>query len=95
MQIPSRCVFAFLSLTYASTACDVFCHDGTYGNPVAADCLKALSQFPQDELLHFFMDQEMRSSPQQLDWQYILDPRPLTELTPIIQLPVRISEGFD
>ena len=94
MQIRLRYVFTSLGLTCASTACNVFCHDGTYGNPLAADCLKALSRFPQDETLHFFLDQEMRSSPQQLDWQYILDPRPLTELTPTIQLPLRISEGI-
>ncbi len=88
-----RTIVFLSSLLYAVSANDVYCNGSIYGNPHMTDCTKALSRFPKDHALRYFVDQEMRSSTNLLNWQKIDDPRPIYEHVSMVQIPQRISEG--
>ena len=82
------CLLHFLLLLSAVTGSDVFCDGELYGKPLIADCHKALSRFPEDRTIRFFVDQESRSSAEQLNWRQPPD----GGATPV-QIPQRVSDG--
>lgn len=91
----SVCYYTFLLLlcTVSVVTANPFCDRETYGSPVPADCVDALSRFPQDTAVRFFVEQQMRTAAPQAIWSQFRDPRiPLFQET-VAQLPKFMSKG--
>lgn len=73
----------------ANPACDSL----RYGSPSPGECIRALRKFPEDRIAHFFVEQQMRSSPPLSNWAAFQDPRPKGQKENIEQLPKWIAYG--
>ena len=82
-------LLTILCIVDARPLCD---HD-RYGSPASSDCITALSQFPQDKAVRFFVEQQMRTKPPSAVWQAFQDSRLPQLQEPIIQLPKWMSYG--
>jgi len=69
--------------------------DGVYGFPVHSDCTKVLSKLPQDEAVHFFAEQQLRTVAPRADWPPFEDPRPWKQQQSVVQIPKWWSHGKD
>lgn len=84
----------FLSNAAPSLLNSPYC-DGVYGFPLYSDCTKVLSRLPQDEIVHFFVEQQLRSAAPQADWPPFEDPRLRKYQQAVVQIPKWWSHGED
>ncbi len=72
-----------------------FCDSNSYGSPHSTDCVLAMSQLiSQDKAVRFFVEEQMRTSPQSPVWAGFQDTRPAFAQEKIIQLPKWTSYGM-
>ena len=86
-----------LSVLVVPTACiDSFCSERIYGDPTGADCLRALTTIPSlDQRPRYFVEQPLRTSPDQTDWKPFIDPRTGPFRHQSVQLPKFWDFGKD
>lgn len=70
-----------------------YCSHGSYGRPAPADCVRLISRLPNDKIIRFFVEQDLRTAPPQANWIGFADPRQSGYKQKIMQLPKWWSEG--
>jgi len=70
------------------------CDGDRYGRPDPGDCRVALTQFPQDKNIRYFVEQSLRSKPPQALWPGFQDDRAVLFQETIVQLPKWMSYGW-
>lgn len=89
-----------VTVSVLSTLCIVnaipVCDNNRYGAPHSTDCVLAMSKMvPQDKTVRFFVEEQMRTSPQYPVWMGFTDTSPEFAQQKIIQLPKWMSYGTD
>lgn len=78
----------FLLLAATTTLASVICSGLVYGHPERADCRRALASIAiPDQHARFFIEFPLLVSPQYVNWDAFIDPRPRTLQTKSVQLP--------
>ena len=75
------------------TSLSPLCSKGPYGQPIYADCSKAISRLPQDKFVRLFVEQDIRTALPWADWSAFADPRPREYQQTLMQLPKWWSHG--
>lgn len=73
------------------------CDSNRYGQPPPGDCAEALSSIVpsvQDKDVRYFVEQQLRSTPQSPVWKAFQDPRGAQYQDEIVQLPKWVSHGM-
>lgn len=71
----------------------VFCSREIFGVPKYSDCAGALSAVPTDNVIQFFVEQQLRTEPPEANWPQFFDPRPIGLQKAIVQVPKWWSRG--
>ena len=71
----------------------VFCSREVFGVPNYRDCTRALSAIPTDNVVQFFVEQQLRTALPGANWPSFRDPRPVGQQEPIVQVPKWWSYG--
>lgn len=82
-------VLAHLSIVTAF----VFCSRDVFGIPDYRDCMDALSSVPTENVIHFFVEQQLRTGLPEAGWAPFTDPRPTGSQKEIMQVPKLWSHG--
>ena len=82
-----------LQLNLAKGLPDAICDPTRYGIPSQPHCLQALAKFPIDRYTQYFVEQQMRSAPPDMDYKGFRDPRAPALRMPLVQLPKFMSYG--
>lgn len=86
----------FLLSTLCIVDANPICDDNRYGTPRSTDCILAMSvMVPQDKAIRFFVEEQMRTSPQYPGWRGFKNTSPASAQEKIIQLPKWVSRGTD
>ena len=88
-------ILAVISIQLGTThALVFFCSRNNYGMPLAQDCYETLQSFPSaDQLYRYFVEQELRPSVPEADWNEWIDPRPPNFRQKVEQVPKFWSSG--
>lgn len=90
----AKFLYFVLLLTRASISkASVFCSREVFGIPKYRDCANALSAVPTDNVIQFFVEQQLRNPSPGADWSMFVDPRPVGSQQEIVQLPKFWSQG--
>ena len=65
----------------------MFCSRETYGFPKYSDCQMALLAVPNQIVLHYFVEQQLRTRSPRYDWQSFDDPRQYPYKNKVVQVP--------
>ena len=82
-------VFLALMLAHVYTveATFVYCSREIFGFPNYEDCTVALSVVPTDEIIQFFVEQQLRTGLPEANWAKFVDPRPFGSQREVMQVP--------
>lgn len=86
------CLIILLLGSLSSVDADIACSRGIFGSPLQQNCANALSSLPRDEVVQYFVDQQLRPSPG-MNWRGFADPRLPDEKQEIVQVPAWWSSG--
>lgn len=76
-----------ISLTLVQVEAFVFCSADIFGFPNYRDCMGALSAVPTDEVVQFFVEQQLRTGLPEANWVTFVDPRSPGTRREVVQLP--------
>ena len=71
----------------------VFCSREVFGIPEYRDCMDALSSVPRDNVIQFFVEQQLRTGLPVANWAPFTDPRPTESRKEIMQVPKLWNQG--
>ena len=71
----------------------MFCSREVFGVPNYRDCTRTLSAIPTDNVVQFFVEQQLRTALPGANWAPFVDPRPVGQQEPIVQVPKWWSYG--
>lgn len=71
----------------------VFCSRQIFGFPNYTDCMGALSAIPTDNVVQFFVEQQLRTGLPEVNWPAFVDPRPFGSRKEIVQMPKFWNHG--
>ena len=88
-------ILCFVSIlrNVVTVEASVFCSREVYGFPKYSDCQTALLGLPNQDVLHYFVEQQLRTGPPRYDWYSIHDPRPFRYRNKVVQVPKMWSDG--
>ena len=92
IQIWILCIVSILHVVVTVEAF-VFCSREVYGFPKYSDCQIALSGLPNQDVSHFFVEQQLRTRLPRYDWHSFDDPRPFRYRNKVVQVPKMWSVG--
>lgn len=89
------CILCFVSIwpNVNTVEASVFCSRETYGIPKYSDCQHALLALPSEEVIHYFVEQQLRAGLSTKDWTSFDDPRRDPHKQKVVQVPKLWNAG--
>ena len=89
------CILCFVSIwsNVNTVEASVFCSREIYGIPKYSDCQHALLAVPGEEVIHYFVEQQLRAGWSRKDWPSFDDPRRDPNKQKVVQVPKLWNAG--
>lgn len=80
-------VFALILARVCIVESFIFCSRDIFGFPKYSDCMLALRAVPTDNVIQYFVEQQLRTGLPEANWATFVDPRPSGSKREVVQVP--------